>query len=270
MVLLFLLQAANLFASVSSVGEPLVKWDRHEVRVCWGARGDDSRVSMHDRDEVRKLMDTAHTGSVPNKLRNQIRDLVESQFTEASTGIHFTGFKFCSASPASDLVLFLVEDSKNPIPMGVADVGQSGMRGNGGGFVFKDRTGAAYAFVRMGTYSGMKISSEELARINVLHELGHIAGLRHEHVRVAEATQDPNCDGVALDEPVDLSSRYYGPYDPSSIMNYCMINRVAKKSGFSAGETIGLSKGDVRALKCLYVYTPEEKQTYCQAESPLD
>jgi hypothetical protein len=110
------------------------------------------------------------------------------------------------------------------------------------------------------TKERMKISREECIRGLALHELGHVAGLQHEHYR-EEAKEDQVC----LDSPnkrtkADLgkdpseTAVRIGDYDSKSIMNYCHMD--AYENGLLTLEKIELSEGDQETLRALYNVKP--------------
>ena len=92
---------------------------------------------------------------------------------------------------------------------------------------------------------------------SIIHEFGHLAGLEHEQL-LKEAAQDPRC---AYLSPELAAGRDYGlenlpnnltaigPYDPDSIMNYCLT---ASRLATGNSQTIQLSEGDRSALRNLY------------------
>jgi len=81
--------------------------------------------------------------------------------------------------------------------------------------------------------------SEDDVTGTLRHELGHILGLRHEHIRNPIDCTDEDTYGDGL------GSRDLGPYDGSSIMHYDWCPG-------AIGDRVNLSRYDVIAIKNLY------------------
>lgn len=109
-----------------------------------------------------------------------------------------------------------------------------------------------------GVYAGVKINdpvaSGGFGLSAAIHEIGHALGLQHEASRV-EARDD--CPDYFLEggQPNAFS---VGPYDPYSIMNYCVFERVEDKD-----EAVALTPGDVKSLTNLY------RGSIAELETPL-
>ena len=108
----------------------------------------------------------------------------------------------------------------------------------------------------------------------ILHELGHVAGLQHEHAH-KNSTCNKGESAIGKFESLEFniaqgSYHNYGTkYDPASIMNYCsghsFINgEVIDKKGRATNKAT-LSTCDRAFLK--HLYSREEIPYYCQ-ENP--
>jgi hypothetical protein len=135
------------------------------------------------------------------------------------------------------------------------------------------------------------VSDEDELKYSAIHEFGHLAGLRHENIS-PDAEKDPNCteDDIGPESAM-ANIKLLTPYDPSSIMNYCLYNFIRKSgldfrvddfgnvlndfnalifpfeklavytdelifrkvSEFKYQARLGLSKNDIEGLRCIYL-----------------
>jgi hypothetical protein len=102
----------------------------------------------------------------------------------------------------------------------------------------------------------MKILRADCIRALAIHELGHVAGLQHEHYR-NESKIDQTCiDTHNKRTYADLGKNpsdtavTIGDYDSKSIMNYCYMD--AYENGVIKVDKIELSAGDLKTLRTLY------------------
>jgi hypothetical protein len=83
----------------------------------------------------------------------------------------------------------------------------------------KDKSPFVYLFYDEALAPRYKMEPLQHLKMTALHEFGHLAGLRHEHIREeAKAAEDPSCLTGEIPGPEVKS---FGSYDPNSIMNYC-------------------------------------------------
>ena len=224
------------------VGEPLVSWTKRSVRVCWlSGAAIDPAFAKNDFSP---------------KLKNAVQEIVQQEYTLNRTGIEFTGWNECTDlnDDEFDLVIFqddyaaptnkFVDDFRKTNTEGYAVLGEGSKLET----ITKTKIGKnmkKYTITKQGFFKRKKqlpmvylsynkafdkingnfLSVDEL-QFTALHELGHVAGLRHEHAR-PEAKQDPNCSlfgEFKNEETYHDSTKIYGPYDANSIMNYCWGN----------------------------------------------
>ncbi len=289
----------NVFAY--SLGEDGVIWSPKNIRVCWA----DAQYPANSWDEPNPSFPGNHLNAsqlwslrsykIKKNLlvldparKSQIQALIEREYTEERTGVHFTGWKTCQAGIDWDLVLLISSQPKSDINGGSV-IGR-GFK-NSEGYVPSNQISQGYVYLNASSESKM-VTNDEGILLTALHEFGHVAGLRHEHIRT-EALRDPICikhkiSSKTTSEKPSLSTKFYGPYDPTSIMNYCfsflkrhqtglkytftqdakikpqlfthlLDETVINRSVDQAGNEVvvmntALSKGDVHALRCLYVY----------------
>lgn len=141
-------------------------------------------------------------------------------------------------------------------------------------------------------------------KLTAIHEFGHLAGLRHEHAdptmmvlneKKIPVSQDLNCQTVGFEvKELPFQTTFKtSVYDANSIMNYCflyvvqaygtqfglktegvgkyflfkdpsIITQIPIKDGMGYKIKIGLSKGDLHALKCLYSYDKNTVKRTCK------
>ena len=95
-----------------------------------------------------------------------------------------------------------------------------------------------------------RVGRQRCVYADAVHELGHLLGLRHDHVSV----NSPHCAGVAQSrESTDRSMSYY---DARSIMNYCNLGRY---SGL-------LSEADICAIQVGYPVAGRPPRTEKECE----
>lgn len=248
------------FSAFFSIGEPAVAWSKKSLRVCWAS----SPAHVKATRLAQELDLSPQFLSLPSPAEKKlVRALITREFTSARTGLSFTGWTDCKprgetadvylfAAQSADLSLSaLTEPERAPAPAGLASIGQSGIREeftnahgvSGSGYRKKDLKKKSYVFLRLPDYSLTQISAEETLALNALHEFGHLAGLRHEHLR-PEAKNDPHCvladTNLSTREHLSplLTAKSFGVYDPQSIMNYCYLDLIEKITGLRYYEKI--------------------------------
>jgi hypothetical protein len=221
------------------VGEPLVTWTKRSVRVCWlSGAVFDAAFAKNDFSP---------------KLKKAVQDIVQKEYTLDRTGIEFTGWQECTDLKEGEFDLAIFQDDyaapTNKIVEGFRKSNTEGYAVLGEGSkletITKTKIGKnlkKYKITKKGFFkrkqelpmmylsynkafdkiNGNFLSVDEL-QFTALHELGHVAGLRHEHAR-PEAKEDPNCSlfgEFKNEETYHDTTKIFGPYDANSIMNYC-------------------------------------------------
>lgn len=187
-------------------------------------------------------------------------EAVTKEFTPARTGIYFTGFKDCEDTPNPDVVILRAAPKiilfDTPSFRGRAVIGQDGEYSYNYG-----EDGVPVKGVHGEYESGFykksgKVAHVALKSINpgtVIHEFGHVAGLRHEHIH-EEAKYDPNCSNRGVAYPTEEkfydSAHVETNYDSRSIMNYCFLQTDRSKFNNMIGNI--LSSGDMQTLRAYY------------------
>ncbi len=260
LVLTFTLTSLGALASNFSIGEPVTKWTKTEISVCFATKNEWTKSRIRKTQGFGSLAKADEGLPFTLDQKSLIQDIVTANYTEEETGIHFTGWKDCSETPKSDVYLFRME--KVSSLKGKANIGDNSeyhrvakLPSNP-----EDKTPSKVKFVKMKD-SGLKeyvllntkvdevetpnaasvarkdkTTFEEHFQMTTLHEFGHIAGLRHEHARLEDAKEDINCKTTyknvdEMKEEEAITTEKFSVYDPNSIMSYCYLRKVNRQVG---------------------------------------
>lgn len=230
-------------------------WDRSELTVCFAsmAYGTGSR-------EASKSLRVYGEAQVEfsNQKIDLITNTIKNEFSIELTGIEFTGFDFCDKNTKSDVVI-----------IGSAKVRKGKRSALAHSTVGKTKTGVRYMIFVVNknkTEEVYKDLPETNTRFGyyVVHEAGHILGMKHEH-EMGAALADPNCqkiykdkgkpqktnhliDGGLFGDIQSATYKNYGGYDSESVMNYCFV----KQRDLRSSRSTFLSPIDQEALRSVY------------------
>lgn len=293
--LLGFLCTLSALAGSLSIGELTAKWNKKDITVCWLDDESLNRAEYADAT-LKRIGEGSAFVKASDDLKTKIKGIIQSEYTLERTGIYFVGWESCKETPAYDIQILFINDKT--VSGGKASVGRLTDLNIDYTLVNEHQKG----FVQLNLYDSphLKITGEESILSTALHEFGHLAGLRHEHIQSPSIICNPN-----LERPTVRTS-VFTAYDPNSIMDYCLIalieNHLGKnfyvRTGSSEApnptlpsisyenvkkytdETIftkiqinsdlmeykvrtGLSKGDVHGLRCMYVYDSAEFAQKC-------
>lgn len=247
------LLAALVLPLIAKAGiyEPHTLWDKKEVVTCFYSAKSQllgtNLVSYNYAKKELKFLPRA----LSSEERQQIKNTVLAHYKPEVTGIHFTGFKDCANTPEPDLVVmeakgrFLI---LGPEFAGRAVIGESGEMSE-----FEGQYGF---FSKSGRTATLALSA--VRTTTIVHEFGHVAGLRHEHIH-PDAKEDEQCQGysspINLKKPEKLEKIYdtaifSTDYDRQSIMNYCYYFR--QRPEIDQGLKFVLSPKDIETLREMY------------------
>ena len=306
--LLLLINCSLTFADTAI--EPLVAWEKKEVRVCFGNETHQSRswVSRESYDFI----------EYSREQKMWIKDIITKEYNLKDTGISFVGFQNCTTNLEDiDVILFRFEPSipegEGPynVKGGMATLGEKGDVRSVGSDNSEESKEEYYkadfpqlnvVILNTGGANEKKVDAASYIQMLALHEFGHTAGLRHQHIIMKAAEKDPNCQNFKTtmkSEPIFQSTIFTGAYDFNSVMNYCYLNKLTSESGLKFRATnlesvikmtdsslyttapavnifgkiikdkldytvrIGLSDLDKHALRCLYRSAEESKIRSC-------
>lgn len=176
--------------------------------------------------------------TLPPGTRDKIDEAVQEWNRELSDCLELKEYNIHKHGPVSEIVVFRLGDA----------CGTKGLPGK----IPKERVKEVFL-------------TEDCGKAQVLHEMGHVAGLFHEHQRHDRheyfIVNNPQGDDFKVFKEVfDL-----GPFDFKSIMLYPAVHLTGLqlKPGVSApadfgiktkdgGSTVSLSKGDIAAIRSMY------------------
>ena len=301
MKVLLLLFAYINFAQATprSSAEYLSRWKKLEINVCWLDNRPIQKQDFTNRrlGEVDPLMESRTTFNSIYKAK--VQEIVSAEYTKERTGIHFIGWKSCQEMEQYDLVIITADTYAPEIfeddfffnyLLGQAVIGRIDNWLTSSNMPEDKKS---YVYLNLDTQGlAPLVSVFDGVLSTALHEFGHVAGLRHEQIRL-EAQVDPICTKFSLGEKPNKDTRFFSVYDPTSIMNYCFLNMTGQRTGmiFTSDSQIydelddsivastkvadgktqykvrwGLSRGDVHGLRCMYVYKEEEFKEKCNKD----
>ncbi len=300
---LLALTATSSMAAPFAPFETQVAWSKKQIQACFGG-------PQHQRLSLVSELETS-ISTFSHKEKVAIKEIINQEFTLNSVGLEFTGWNDCDNTASNgDLIVFKDRYSETDdngallVRGGVATIGEGGSTFT----ITNAQTKESYQemrksssplkpFAMINTVLSLskRVGAIPFIQLTALHEFGHVAGLRHEHLRLESAKNDPNCKQTPTiplhGESINRSTRFSGDYDPNSIMNYCFYNSIMDVTGLSfrsknpqkellmtdptlfttkavgnkteVNIRIGLSELDKKAVRCLYFYNDEQKKELC-------
>jgi len=239
-------QASFDFAPI----EPESAWELPIVRVCWAGPAylqdliATGRIRDVDESMAKLMVRAVNSNAVVEawvKEKANIQATIEREYNDRGTGIRFTGWKDCADDAAAQAYIFTGTNAVSAIGInGQSSIGECSDYGGLYTFPFSFESGyfrekgqRAAVFLKLHRAGTKKVSLWEADALTALHEFGHLAGLRHEHIR-RENKSDPNCKLTGDDwmtETPHETTKYIGLYAPQSVMNYCWIHLVRDSRG---------------------------------------
>ncbi len=223
-------------------------WKNPRVEVCFGLA--DTEIAR--RSSLFRDLRRVRTVVEKSPFERLTRELMEREYSPATTGIHFAGWRTCRGitrdTPNPPAFIFADTDLKY---YGVSTVGDEDVDlrknerfGMASGTILNPRLVAenenfSVAHAARALRKAAPVSeraridrlAEELDRklvrdlqeITILHEVSHLAGLQHEEKRSDYATGQPDwCrDADDTDDQEKHEKTFATEYDPFAITNYC-------------------------------------------------
>lgn len=237
-------------------------WNRSEIRVCW-AGGSGTRFNTCQKDHI--TFPQRPVSEREMHYRERVEDIVTREFRVQRTGVSFVGWETCSVNEVSqktDVAIYIQDNAHtNNVFEGEATIGRC----------LKPNT---LSYVRIFPPSEDSLQSalslEDSLRFIALHEFGHVLGLLHEDVNKKWTIDDlvPGVSVTSFDRFSVMSDYFYFKILKDKGFNF-VTDVVPKRrigdlrfqvaesfEGNEAGPLfqVGLSVGDIHALRCLYVY----------------
>lgn len=284
-------------AGVFNLTQPDVIWDKKEISVCFADSSHFDKSYLSDQIPDLPLTSIVlFTG--PHK--EALEDIIKQEYTLERTGVHFTGWKDCQTNPESDVYLFRLSDSGQGLT-GAASQGEAGAPTSVGKkrvFQKQGKEKKPYLALNTALMNYPNLSKVDDYQLTGVHEFGHLAGLQHEHADMREDGKrygDSNClrTNYSSSEGAYSSTEKVSVYDYNSVMNYCYGNVLRRRglhfivskeegkyalkdstlitatpatNGTAYDIKIGLSRGDVHALSCLYRFDKKTKKEICRQD----
>lgn len=247
---LFFILPLSTFAGIY---EPHVLWAHKEIQVCFYDDLSQLKDTVLKNKQEMHLKYRVDPDEFSRKAKKRIKDVVLSEFSESETGISFHGWKDCSEVDDSQVDVRIIRSRGVPFYFlrkaapfdGSASVGEAGVIDQNG-YTRGPHDQKAYVLLT------------KLKKAFIVHEFGHIAGLRHEHLH-PDSEYDKNCRSkFALQSFLQgiLSGKLYSStqmmteYDSLSVMNYCHIYSSLNEIERSQEQV--LSRLDRETLKYIY------------------
>lgn len=252
LIIFFSLLGSNSVSGITY--EPNVLWEKASIKYCFFESHKDifKTELINGKNAKKKFL--VIPGPLSNKQETFIAEQIKRNFSKDSTGIHFERTNNCDNG---DLVI--LKNRKMQLGGGLkhygrASIGEAGEITSKGPSFFKKKKGF---YGKKGSKAYVALSIVD--KVTLIHELGHIAGLRHEHAR-DEAETDKGCKfersasqgRSSLHENLFITTDISNYYDSKSFMNYCYINFNRKE--INSNELPILSKQDKEELKSLYSF----------------
>jgi len=271
----FKLQAEPLGLTVKEIH----KWQKKEITVCWASIANKAKICRGSG-----LIEIENEPADAKNLKKDIQDIVVQEYTLEKTGIHYRGWKECSEDEPYDVMLFAPSITKPFVIDGGLGEASLGPCANYSSEEYPERN---KPFVILGLDSRSNrqgLLAKQDLRIAALHEFGHLSGLHHEHMNdpdliefLNKQTEEQHVVATSVKDDVSVMNYEFNLLvqhkglnfiqpkskraisSESNIVKIKSINETQEEVGIS----IGLSNGDIHALKCLYVYSASEKKTKC-------
>ena len=258
----------------ASVYQKETLWDKTKIKVCFAPVK--ALRYTEFAPNLKYVAQAEALGCAPTSLQQfpkEKKSLIQKIITETyradTTVIEFVGWDECpttrEALSAYDAMIVTQTLGKNPSNDQLSKCGSVSLAG-----LYAHGTIGNIAKVQPGVLPVVILGQRDInrtsvlsevqsTRIRVTHEFGHLAGLRHEHVRWDDTRTDPVCKRVEREvqplyqEPV-LDASFEGNYDASSVMNYCHDLFMSDLASEVHPEDLTLSTQDQELLKQLYTH----------------
>lgn len=204
----------NSFAGMANYS----RWDIPEINVCFAEKDTEYYVGGFEGPKR----------DWKQREKEELQKVLEEEYTPARTGYTFVGFKDCNETDEINVVVGVRAGLSAYSVAGVKGVATTGMGG---------RRTTSYEDAR----GAVVLSPMGVSKTTIVHEFGHILGLKHEHLHPnARAEAGGICPYYTGDAQLDRAT-IYTDFDKQSVMNYCHIFGLK-------GRNAGLSEKDMELL----------------------
>lgn len=218
---LFITFTASFISLTASAGISIkLPWNKAEISVCFAGKGTTTRLENVEKGFA----------DWKDDQMDLIQKALESEYTLERTGYAFVGFQRCQKNEKMDVVI-LRKPTTSPYAFKAAATATVGVQGIP---PVKDYSHARGLVV---------FTSSGLNKTAIVHEFGHVIGLKHEHEH-PEAYNEAQTRCRFYNKKNVINDNFiYTKFDEGSVMNYC-TNLADKNSG--------LSLGDIEVIQALY------------------
>lgn len=246
-------------------------WPKTNLKICFLSS---AYTPSSIPDELKKYASIHWTDDM-SFLAKVISEIVDANFSKKETGVYFYGWEQCREGSDADVYFQLLDDTA---PLSIKDKLIRWWReyeafvSDGRADIGPNKNGKGYVIVSLSNilnYTSSEIIYLDVLVETLLHEVGHLVGLRHEHIRTPDAFMDPQCFALSLlntkstgsscystwepEETSGYTATHYGPYDPRSIMNYCALSVGSHRSRLLGESGLPeLSPRDKKTLRYIY------------------
>jgi hypothetical protein len=273
----FEMQAAPLGLTITEIQ----KWQKKEITVCWASKAQQDKACRGSG-----LIEIENGPANATNLKKEIQDIIVKEYTLAKTGIHYVGWKSCSENEPYDVMLFTTSYTKPFVlegGLGEASLGPCSNYKNSE-YPERNKPYVVFGFDSRSIRQGL-LAQQDL-RITALHEFGHLSGLYHEHMNdpdliefLNKQSEDQHVVATSVKDDISVMNYEFNLLVQNKGLNFIQqkSNRavrsesnIVKIKSINENEeevniSIGLSNGDIHALKCLYVYSASEKKSKCNS-----
>lgn len=290
---------------VLSIGEPQSKWPKNKVSVCWGETKHLKETEFSDRDKP--ITDNFDSNQEKENAKVEIQKIIEENYKVETTGIEYIGWKKCNDDPSKvseDLIIFIGNPDAETSSL-ASTIGKKSDSQKKSGVILKLLTEKAANYLKpleftkflalheFGHVAGLRHedihpdcpykSNEKSANpITVFRDYDSMSVMSYHFMDSLnlltgfnfKLNKDGNAEALATWKLSGTPEQAWSwtnisPKLPKSFFEDTRITKqVDAKGNESYSFNLALSEGDMRSLKCIYVYSDEEKKRLCTWEKP--
>ena len=290
-LLIFLICLIGAFITKAADAHLNLRWNDRNVEVCW-ANAEIFKQILKPFMSFENV-DSLGVESVSRKNKNHIKKTVNLHFQSEITGINFTGWKECFAGSTAVKIFYFDELGGDFKKLDEATFGLLSIFTNNylGVSSIGNASFANNEMTEPGRAGTQALLLRTLNPGTILHEFGHLSGLRHEHIKPdvyhgeicreytylinenfkAQTERKLGAESITVPDQFSIMSycyiklwkslRLFSDYDLSEKINIPFPEYIKEHNGKFLYQTL-LSLSDIHTLRCLY--TEENDEHYCR------